>query len=70
MSSIINVLAKELMNDSSVKQIAKASGVKADQAESVIGNAIPLLVQAMSDNASTKEGAESLFGALGQHASS
>ncbi|MBR4018496.1 MAG: DUF937 domain-containing protein [Clostridia bacterium] len=70
MSSIINILAKELMNDSSVKQIAKASGVKADQAENVIGNAIPLLVQAMSDNAGTKEGAESLFGALGQHASS
>lgn len=67
MSSIINVLARELMNDSSVKQIAKASGVKAKEAENVIGNAIPLLVQAMSDNAGTKEGAESLYGALGDH---
>ena len=67
MSSIINVLAGELMNDSSVKQIAKASGVKAKEAENVIGNAIPLLVQAMSDNAGTKEGAESLYGALGDH---
>lgn len=32
-----------------------------------MGNAIPLLVQAMSDNAGTKVGAESLYEALGQH---
>ena len=67
MSNIIGMLAGELMSGSSVKQVAKAAGVNEKQAENLMGNAIPLLVQAMSDNAGTKIGAESLYEALGQH---
>lgn len=67
MSNIIGMLAGELMSDSSVKRVARAAGVNEKQAENVMGNAIPLLVQAMSDNAGTKIGAESLYEALGQH---
>ena len=60
MGNIIGMLAGELMSGSSVKQVAKAAGVNEKQAENLMGNAIPLLVQAMSDNAGTKVGAESL----------
>ena len=67
MGNIIGMLAGELMSGSSVKQVAKAAGVNEKQAENLMGNAIPLLVQAMSDNAGTKVGAESLHEALGQH---
>ena len=67
MGNIIGMLAGELMSGSSVKQVAKAAGVNEKQAENLMGNAIPLLVQAMSDNAGTKVGAESLYEALGQH---
>lgn len=67
MGNIIGMLAGDLMSGSSVKQVAKAAGVNEKQAENLMGNAIPLLVQAMSDNAGTKVGAESLYEALGQH---
>lgn len=67
MGNIIGMLAGELMSGSSVKQVAKAANVNEKQAENIMGNAIPLLVQAMSDNAGTKVGAESLYEALGQH---
>ena len=67
MGNIISMLAGELMSGSSVKQVAKAANVNEKQAENLMGNAIPLLVQAMSDNAGTKVGAESLYEALGQH---
>ena len=67
MGNIISMLAGELMSGSSVKQVAKAANVNEKQAENIMGNAIPLLVQAMSDNAGTKVGAESLYEALGQH---
>ena len=67
MGNIIGMLAGELMSGSSVKQVATAAGVNEKQAENLMGNAIPLLVQAMSDNAGTKVGAESLYEALGQH---
>ena len=69
MGNIIGMLAGELMSGSSVKQVAKAANVNEKQAENLMGNAIPLLVQAMSDNAGTKAGAESLHKALGQHSS-
>ena len=48
MGNIIGMLAGELMSGSSVKQVAKAANVNEKQAENIMGNAIPLLVQAMS----------------------
>jgi len=65
--NLIKLLSNELMSKSTIQQVAQAGGIRASQAEKVIGNAIPLLVQSMSDNAGTKEGAESLFAALGEH---
>ncbi len=53
--NLIKLLSNELMSKSTIQQVAQAGGIRASQAEKVIGNAIPLLVQSMSDNAGTKE---------------
>lgn len=70
MSNIMSMLSGELMSGSAVNQVAKAANVNEEQARSLIDNAVPLLVQAMSNNAGTSGGADSLYKALGQHKSS
>lgn len=70
MSNIMSMLSGELMSGSAVSQVAKAANVSEEQAKSLIDSAVPLLVQAMSSNAGTPGGADSLYKALGQHKSS
>lgn len=63
-----NLLGSDLLSTGSVSTLAKASGVDKKQVSSLLQTALPVLVQGMSNNTSTKKGAESLAGALDDHA--
>ena len=63
MSSILDLLQGQL-GDDTVRQIGSQLGVAPQQASAAIGAALPMLIGALSRNASTGAGAESLLGAL------
>ena len=64
----LNNLLGALTAQDAVGAIAKKYNITANQASSVINNAIPALLGAMQKNASTEGGAASLAKALGDHA--
>lgn len=63
----LNSLKDMFVGGDSTQVLSENTGISADSIGKVIGVALPKLVQAMTDNASTSEGAQSLFNALGQH---
>ena len=62
-------LIGQLINSETIAQLAKSSKADEKQVENLLGSALPLLMQNMANNASTKEGKDSLAKALSQHAS-
>ncbi|PJK03785.1 calcium-binding protein [Lysobacteraceae bacterium NML71-0210] len=63
----MTTLSNELLSQlpaGAVQQVASQLGVDANQAQSAIGMALPLLMGALGKNASQPQGAEALFGAL------
>ncbi|MBR2788345.1 MAG: DUF937 domain-containing protein [Erysipelotrichaceae bacterium] len=68
--NLLQLLMGTLTTDDSLKQVEKKSGVKTDKVVRILMIALPLLISYMTKNASKKEGAQSLLGALGQHTSS
>ena len=58
-----------MTTDDSVKALSKRSGADGAQLGQLISLALPLLLQGLTNNASSQGGASSLLGALGQHTS-
>ncbi len=69
MANIIESLLGEVLSEKTLSNVAEAVGVSSEEVSEVVSAAIPTLISAMSKNASSKEGAESLDKALEEHAS-
>lgn len=67
--NLLNMLTNSMTTDDSVKALSKRSGADGAQLGQLISLALPLLLQGMTNNASSQGGASSLLGALGQHTS-
>lgn len=63
MSSIMDMVMEQLQNGG-VQQISQMLGVDENNVGSAASAAVPMLVQALANNASTTDGASSLFQAL------
>ena len=66
---LLNVLTNAMTTDSSVKAISQKAGISSAQTSQLVSSALPILLQQMTQNASSTEGAQSLLGALNQHTS-
>lgn len=64
---LLQLLMGTLTSKSSVKSVSKKTGVSSGLVTKLLIAAVPLLIKYMTQNASKKEGALSLLGALGQH---
>lgn len=67
--NLLNLLTHSMSTDESVKALSKRSGADSSALGQLISLALPLLLQGMTNNASSTGGASSLLGALGQHTS-
>ena len=67
--NLLQLLLVSLTTDDSVKQVSKKTGVSSSAVTKLLIAAIPLLISYMTKNASKKDGAQSLLGALLQHTS-
>ena len=68
--NLLQLLLGSFTTDDSLKQVEKKSGVSKETIIRILMVALPLLISYMTKNASKKDGAQSLLGALGQHTSS
>lgn len=66
--SLLTTLMNGVLSGSGAQALATNSGASNDQVQSVVSSALPLLLQSMASNASDKDGADSLAGALADHA--
>ena len=63
-----DILLDTILGGDTVTALSKNSGAKKSQVESVIGAALPLMLEGMQQNASTKKGEQALTQALSDHA--
>ena len=61
---ILEMLSKQLSNPEVLGKLSKKVGAEPSQVASAAQLSIPTLLQALSRNASTKDGSESLFKVL------
>ncbi len=61
-------LIGQFINKDTIAQLAKGTKADQGQVENLLNSALPVLMQNMASNASTKEGSASLAKALNQHA--
>lgn len=64
---LLSLITQSMTSTASADTIAQKTGVSSEQAANLVTSALPLLMQAMQNNASTEEGAASLLNALTQH---
>ena len=69
MNNLVSLLLGSLTQQSSVNAASKKSGLSARTILTIISYALPLIMKAMSKNASSTSGAQSLLSALTQHKS-
>ena len=67
--NLLGVILKALLADGALKALARKTGLKEKQLKKLLPLALPLLLKMLTRNASDKEGAVSLLGALTQHTS-
>ena len=67
--TLLKVLLKLMMGSSSTSALSNNTGVSSDLLKKLLPLAIPILIKAMTKNASSNDGALSLLNALGQHKS-
>ncbi len=67
--NLVNMLMQLLTSQSSVDSLAKKSGASSNQIMKLVSLALPILIKALTKNASSQSGASSLLGALSQHTS-
>ena len=65
--SLLETILSSMITDDSVASLAKKTGASSDKMSGVVSAALPFLMQAMTSNASSSDGAASLLGALAQH---
>ncbi len=65
--NLLNMLMSSMTTDSSVDSLSQKTGASSDQMSQLVKLALPVLMKAMTKNASSPEGAKSLLGALDQH---
>ena len=65
----LSLLTKSMTSQSAVNSLSKKSGLGSSDITSLLIKAIPILIQQLTANASSEQGAQSLLGALGQHTS-
>lgn len=66
-SSLLNLLLGAMLSSSSVNTLSSQSGGSKAQINKLLLLAVPILLKALTKNASSEAGALSLLGALGQH---
>lgn len=67
--NLLGILLKALLSEGALKALAKKTGLGPKQLKKLLPLAVPLLIKMLTKNASEKDGALSLLGALTQHAS-
>ncbi len=67
MSSLLETMLGQMTSESSLNALTGKTGGSADQVSGMLSSALPTLMKAMTQNASSAEGAKSLAGALTQH---
>ena len=65
--SLLETLLKSMTSSSSLDTMSRRTGGNNDQMAALITAALPILLRALTANASTKSGAESLQQALTEH---
>ncbi len=65
--NLMNLLLSSLTSTQSLDSVAKKTGLSSSKVKLLLMIAVPILIKAMKNNASSKEGALSLLGALAQH---
>ncbi|MBQ9686231.1 MAG: DUF937 domain-containing protein [Oscillospiraceae bacterium] len=67
--NLLSILLKALLSDGAIKALAKKTGLSSKQLKKLLPLAVPLLIKALTKNASQTDGALSLLSALTQHTS-
>ena len=67
--NLLSLLASTMGSQSTVESLSNKTGVSSKATSSLISSALPLLLNYLTKNASTEDGAKSLLGALTQHTS-
>ena len=65
--SLISTLLGSMTSQSSVQSLSGKTGLSGKQISALLALALPILLKAMTSNASSGQGASSLLGALSQH---
>jgi hypothetical protein len=64
---IMNLITRQLNDPKVIEQLSKSTGAKPGQVEQLAQEGLPLLLQALQQNAANPEGAKSLDKALEEH---
>ena len=67
--NLLGILLKAMLSEGAIKALAKKTGLNSKQLKKILPLALPLLLKMLTKNASEKDGALSLLGALTQHTS-
>ena len=67
--NLLGILLKTLLTEGALKALAKKTGLNQKQLKKLLPLAVPMLLKMLTKNASEKDGALSLLGALTQHTS-
>ena len=68
--NLLDMLMGSMTSEASVNALSEKTGASSEQTSKLVAEALPVLMSAMTQNAaSSKDGAQALFGALGQHTS-
>ena len=67
--NLLGILLKAMLSEGALKALAKKTGLNSKQLKKILPLAVPLLLKMLTKNASDKDGALSLLGALTQHTS-
>ena len=65
--NLLSLLCKSLLADGALSALAKKTGLSSAKLKKLIPLAVPLLLKALTNNASSQGGLQSLLGALTQH---
>ena len=65
--SLLSTLLGSMTSQSSVQSLSGNTGLSGKQISALLTLALPILLKAMTSNASSQQGASSLLGALSQH---
>ena len=65
--NLLSLLLGSMTQSSSVDSLSGKTGISSAAVKQLLMLALPILLKSLTQNASSKEGAQSLLGALAQH---